>query len=307
METQKLPQSLEKALSRLTANKAHSSGSVAQCAISLPCSACQDHKGIRLENDGVFIKASLCSCVTSCKICAGTCAKPESGGVIDCQKPSPVKIVGLLNDAKIPGRYVDASIKNFSNFTGSGKTVMAQIMRWIEHFVPGKSSGLLLTGSVGVGKTYVISAVAKELALRGISVRFADFYQLVNELRDAYSSDGKSTSPTKPLHDFEVLVIDELGKGRNTEWEVSIADSLISDRYNGNKSIIASTNYGLKEGNTDATQRTIDLWSTGPQNSNQMNAESFENLNKRLGPRIFSRLKEMTVFLELTGADFRRH
>jgi DNA replication protein DnaC len=233
--------------------------------------------------------------------------KPTDGAkVSSCKSPSPVRAVGAINDAKIPGRYLDADLKNFSNFSGTGRQVSAQLSRWIENFVPGKSSGILLTGSVGVGKTFILSAIAKKLALNGVSVRFADFFQLLNELRESYSGDGKNATTLKPLHEYDVLIIDELGKGRNSEWEVSIADSLISERYNGNKSIVASTNYSLREGAGDVAQKQIDIWSTGSSSANQMNTDQFESLVKRLGPRIYSRLKEMTVFLELSGDDFRR-
>lgn len=306
--SEKLPDSLEQALTRLTKGIPV----IKQrrvCGLTESCKICESHRGVMLESDGVYIHAVLCKCVTACQVCFGTCSKPspeEKGLVSDCVTPSPLKMVGTINEAKIPARYLDADLKKFSNFSGSGKQVIAQISRWIEKFTPGKSSGLLLTGTVGVGKTYILSAIAKQLALSGVSVRFADFFQLVNELRESYSTDKKEGSTLKPLHEYDVLIIDELGKGRNSEWEISIADTLISDRYNGNKCIIASTNYSLKDQTADVAQRQIDIWSTAQSNSNQMNTDTFETLVRRLGPRIYSRLKEMTVFLELSGDDFRR-
>jgi DNA replication protein DnaC len=306
-----LPSSLERAISRLARPHSPShSWTASPCGVKATCSKCSPaSKGVFLENDGVFIRASLCSCVAKCTLCHGICVTAsldDKRVMIPCTEPSPLKIVGLINDARIPGRYLDADLKKFSNFTGSGKQVISQIGRWIENFTPGKSSGLLLTGSVGVGKTYVLSAIAKALALRGISVRFSDFFQLVNELRESYSSDQKDPSVLRPLHEFDVLIIDELGKGRNSEWEISIADTLISERYNSTRCIIASTNYALTEGRAEAAQKQIDIWSTNTSQSNQMNTDQFETLIKRLGPRIYSRLKEMAVFLELTGSDFRK-
>ncbi|MCX6124365.1 MAG: ATP-binding protein [Proteobacteria bacterium] len=304
---QRLPKNLEAALLRLSKGEAAPRLQTKTCALNAPCKSCEGHRGVFLESDGVFIRAKACACVQSCQICCGTCVKPnELQGVAECKTPSPLIAVGAINDARIPGRYLDADLKKFSNFTGSGRQVIAQLLRWIDNFVPGKSSGLLLTGSVGVGKTYILSAIAKSLALNGVSVRFADFFQLVNELRESYAGDSKESSSLKPLHEYDVLIIDELGKGRNSEWEVSIADSLISDRYNGNKCVVASTNYALKDNAGEVAQRQIDMWSTASSSSNQMNTDQFESLVRRLGPRIYSRLKEMTVFLELSGDDFRR-
>jgi len=286
---------------------------LAVCGLSQECKRCATHPGVLLESDGVYIVAALCECIKGCRVCFGTCNKPSTGGaggVEACAKPSPLKIAGAINEAKIPARYLEADLKKFSNFSGSGKQVVQQICRWIDNFVPGKSSGLLLTGTVGVGKTYILSAIAKRLALKGFSVRFADFFQLLNEMRESYSNAGdrKELASLRPLHEYDVLIMDELGKGRNSEWEVSVADALISDRYNGNKCVIASTNYSLRDQPAESAQRQIDFWSSTAQSSaNQMNTDTFETLQKRLGPRIYSRLKEMTVFLELSGDDYRRH
>jgi DNA replication protein DnaC len=309
-----IPSSLEEALNRLAPSHRIQSAHAKLCALQSKCPQCLS-RGMALENDGVFIKATLCRCVMGCQVCAGTCLKPvtadKAGGFhqiqyAPCSSPSATMLVGLMNDAKIPGRYLEASLKEFSNFSGSGKTVIAQMARWIDNFKPGKSSGLVLSGSVGVGKTYLLAAIAKELVFKGYSVRFADFFQLLNELRDAYSSESAKDSSLRPLNDYDVLLIDELGKGRNSEWELSVADTLISERYNGNKCLIASTNYSLKDQQSSEGMGK-DFWGQSPTSQqNQMNTDAFESLQRRLGPRIYSRLKEMAVFLELTGNDFRR-
>ena len=300
---------LEEALNRMTKGRppqsAPTNGFV--CAMRKPCKECSEHRGVRLDSDGVHIRARICDCVKSCPLCLGACAVPVEGRFQSCIRPEPLRVVGLMNEARIPARYLEADLKKFSNFTGSGKLVVPKLQQWVEKFVPGRSSGILLTGSVGVGKTYILSGLAKSLALAGFSVRFTDFFQLLGELKEAYGNAQAAPVLLKPLQDVDVLVIDELGKGRNTEWELSIADSLISERYNGNKCIIASTNYSLKESPESAAQRQLDIYSGAGAASNQMNTDAFESLVRRLGPRIFSRLKEMTSFQELTGNDFRRH
>lgn len=302
-----LPHSLEKALNRLTKGGQSGQGNGFACAMEKKrCGKCTGHVGVLLESDGVYIRAKICDCVKQCSVCVGACAQPKSGKFVPCVEPEPRRIVGLVNEARIPARYLEVDLARFANFSGSGKQVIAQIQRWTDNFTPGKSSGLLLSGSVGVGKTYILCALAKHLALKGFSVRFTDFFQLLNELREAYSVEKGDPVLLKPLHEVDVLIIDELGKGRNTEWEISIADNLISDRYNGNKCIIASTNYSLKDSPADQAQRQLDIWNGGNASGNQMNTDAFETLTRRLGPRIFSRLKEMTVFQELTGDDFRR-
>lgn len=283
-----------------------------ECGVDLACKLCSSEaKGVIFEAKGVFVHARLCSCVASCSLCSGSCAIPDlstTKSIKACKEVTPIKKIAMINDAKIPARYIDACLEKFKNFSGTGKQVIGQVTRWADHFKAGKSSGLVLSGHVGVGKTFLMCAIAKHLALRGISVRFSDFFQLINELKESFHGDNRDPSLLRPLHEFDVLIIDELGKGRGSEWEVSVADTLISERYSSSRAIVASTNYSLKETKFEPVQASIDIWSnaSASTNSNQMNTEQFEGLSKRLGPRIFSRLKEMAVFLELTGDDYRR-
>ena len=315
--TAHLEQSIKDRLSRL-GKKSASSTSATACALSVNgCSNCAGHKGVQLLSDAPTLAAKICDCVRNCKLCGGSCLKPSSEGksteplpenlqtVAPCASPSPRKIVGLINEARIPSRYLEADLSRFDGFNPSERTQKTTIANWLKGLKPGQSSGLLLSGPVGIGKSWLLAAMAKHLALQGFSVRYADFFQLVHELREAYASDQADKSSLRPLQNVDVLIIDELGKGRNTEWELSVADSLISDRYNGNKCIIAATNYPLRGSSVDHQQKQIDyLRAEGV--TNQMNAVTFEPLAQRIGSRMFSRLSENCICMEVSGTDRRR-
>ena len=90
-----------------------------------------------------------------------------------------------------------------------------------------------------------------------------------------------------PLVETEVLVIDELGKGRSNEWELNILDQLISKRYNASKKTVITTNYVSSD-----IARGI--------------GEEKEILEERVGERIASRLYEMCEFMHLEGKDYRK-
>ena len=87
-----------------------------------------------------------------------------------------------------------------------------------------------------------------------------------------------------PLIETEVLVIDELGKGRSSDWELNILDQLISKRYNASKITLITTNYVSKE----------------------YMKEDQETLEARVGDRIASRLHEMCEFIYIEGQDHRK-
>ena len=156
----------------------------------------------------------------------------------------------------------------------------------MREFNPKEPPGIILGGPVGVGKTYLLAAIAKNFAARGMTVRFVDFFQLLNEIKGAYADSKSDANILKPLINVDVLFIDELGKGRSSDWEMSIIDQLVMGRYNQNKIIVASTNYGLKPAkHIPLSQKDLSQESFG-----SFNLDRFESLETRIGERIYSRL-----------------
>ena len=98
-----------------------------------------------------------------------------------------------------------------------------------------------------------------------------------------------------PLVQVEVLGIDELGKGRNTQFEGTVLDELVSRRYNAERTIVATTNYAP---DPSAGVRTPNL-------ANVANRDARPALVDRVGDRVFSRLQEMCDFTPVHGPDYR--
>ena len=95
-------------------------------------------------------------------------------------------------------------------------------------------------------------------------------------------------------------MIDELGKGRNTPWEQNILDVIISQRYNDQKTTIFTTNFTQSRSTTLAEPvRGKDIL------PGENDRETRDTLYDRVGPRIYSRLKEMCDFIDLLGPDRR--
>ncbi len=267
---------------------------------------CCGGKGYQIHvDDGIFAKATTCSCVKECPGCFGSGRKIAGNKAEECRTPNPGTVSNLINSAYIPSRYGEATITGFENFTGNAKNLINEINRWKSRFKPVGGAGRIIEGPVGVGKTYILSALAKEFAEKGLSVRFTDFFQLLAELRAGYSEGKSDVTTLAPLLEVDVLVIDELGKGRNNDFELTILDQLVCGRYNQNKTIIASTNYKL-QGRPVAHSYNIELDRHLTNSPAEFASDRFENLEQRIGPRIFSRLREMTIFMELSGGDYRR-
>lgn len=266
---------------------------------SRPC--CQG-RGYVIAVEGPLLAAKVCDCVRECPGCAGRARVMVGNDSKPCREPSPNVVVNLLNAAHIPARYAMASLDRFQNFTGNARDLLPQLGRWLERFRAVGDRGIVIEGPIGVGKTYILAAMAKELASRGLSVRFIDFFQLQNELKAGFSVGKADSAQLAPLIGVDVLFIDELGKGRNTEYEMTVLDQLVCGRYNQNKAIVATTNYQLGR-RAYAINPDLDK---NPNSSGNFTSDQFASLEQRIGARIFSRLKEMTTFVELTGRDWRR-
>lgn len=270
------------------------------CALEQKKSCC-DGVGYRLKSIGSLTHAELCSCVSECPSCFGQNRYLVDGKSKVCRTPAPSRIVNFINSACLPARYSAARLDSFTNFTGNGREVVSRLSQWMREFDPEKPRGLLLGGPVGVGKTYLLVAIAKNFAGKGISVRFIDFFQLLLELKAGYAQDKNDANLLNELIEVDILFIDELGKGRNSDWELSILDQLVMGRYNRNKIIVASTNYDLKPSSRVNFSTNLDERKPG-----SFELDRFESLEQRIGPRIYSRLIETSDFVELTGDDFRR-
>ena len=90
------------------------------------------------------------------------------------------------------------------------------------------------------------------------------------------------------------LVLDDLGKGQGTAWELTVVDQLITRRYNAGRIILATSNF-LPEADLDAR----------PANEKKRTRHE-ESLEERISARLVSRLRQNCELLVLNGVgDYR--
>lgn len=202
--------------------------------------------------------------------------------------------------ARIPRRYELCILDSFTIFPGTDSSLQ-QALYTARKFVQGypvetDGKGLLITGSIGVGKTHL--AVGILLALveeRGAQALFCDYRELLKQIQHSYNPQVNSTEldVLKPVFDAEVLVLDELGAQKPTDWVWDTVALILNTRYNDKRTTIITTNYP-------------DQPPAGTALSNTQRAVREETLGDRIGERMRSRLAEMCVRIEMVGADFRQ-
>jgi DNA replication protein DnaC len=154
---------------------------------------------------------------------------------------------------------------------------------------PLDSRGLILVGSIGTGKTHLaVGALKTVIAERGAQGLFCDYRELLRLIQNSYNPEVFATELEilNPVMNAEVLLLDDLGAIRSTEWVWDTVSLVLNSRYNSVRTTIITTNYpalppgagGLRE----------------------------ETLGDRIGERMRSRLAEMCREVEMRGQDFRQ-
>jgi DNA replication protein DnaC len=206
----------------------------------------------------------------------------------------------MLNRAHIPKRYEHCSLDSYeSGFRGADRTLAAAHLRarkFVDSYpVETAGTGLLLTGSIGVGKTHLAVGILQALvAERGATGLFYDYRDLLKQVQNSYNPKVAATEQEilRPVFEAEVLVLDELGAAKPSEWVWDTVAHILNTRYNDRRTTIITTNYA----------------NAGPLGTESGPRASMreETLGDRIGERMRSRLQEMCVVVEMQGEDFRQ-
>ena len=150
---------------------------------------------------------------------------------------------------------------------------------------------ITITGASGLVGLNIISAINyynNYLAKKRIEINALTFTKPDGIIKDIYVKNESEKQYVDKLCKFDVLVIDDLGATRMSEWETSVLDTLIANRYNSKKHTIFSSNLAFLDSNLYKVTSKDQV------------------LDYKIGERNISRIFEMCSVLEMKGKDYRK-
>ena len=272
------------------------------------CKQCRGFHYVLTNTEG-HVYAELCACFT-CPECGGrghVYIEDKTGisSLRECSCAGLVNRLKKLNEAGIPGKFTGAQFETYIPMDSSQKLALRISRDFVEDY-GSSAQGLLFMGKPGLGKTHLAVSVIKMLILeKGEDCKFVDFFQLLSDIRFGYSQDLSEQAIINPYVAAPILVIDELAKGRNTEWELTMLDQIISSRYNAaDKITLLTTNFSDQAPATKKKGKGDTHVEIGSGNGRKPFAGE-ETLQDKVGERIYSRLVEMCRLVKLKGDDYR--
>jgi DNA replication protein DnaC len=190
----------------------------------------------------------------------------------------------LMAEARIPQRYARCELATFEHDMDSQREAYRRATAFVEAF-PVVDKGLLLYGPNGVGKTHLAVGILKAaVRTKGARGYFFETRELLKLVRDTYNRSVEETEMDvlAPVLKADLLVLDDLGAERSSEWVQETLGLVVNTRYNERRATIFTSNLVDSPDNTDPRSFIF-----------------------QLGARTRSRLAEMCDWVEMQGVDVR--
>ena len=205
----------------------------------------------------------------------------------DCQRTEREQQEALINQQKHldlvrrlkADGFSDPAMLNWTFENDNGRSLqMHHAHRYVEQWqtMRAENLGLLFWGGVGTGKSFLAGCIANALMEQEVPVRMTNFARILNELNGSFS--GRNDIVDR-LCRYLLLIIDDFGMERGTEYALEQIYNIVDSRYRSQKPLIVTTNLTL-----DEIRRPQDT----------------------AHARIYDRLLEMCVPISCIGVSFRK-
>ena len=214
------------------------------------------------------------------------------------------RVERITGESGMGERFLQRTFDSYKTNSTTNRKIYAVCLQYAQDFneqlprhgqqLPGRN-GFIISGDKGTGKTHIAAAIANYLLNKGTAVIFMTERTLLGKIREAYSksrnygNDGQSESEIRRIYEtVPLLVIDDLGKEKATEWTLATLYAIIDGRYDRAMPTIITTNYDTHNLIKRITPQDGDY-----------------ELNLVTAEAIVDRLIEMSESIAVTGKSWR--
>lgn len=205
------------------------------------CGKCHGKKQTRLPaSEFTGGREVIVHCICQCQVDANERRKEEED-----HKRAMERIERLRSASLIDDKLRNVRLCTFQKDADNQK-VYALAERYVEKFdeMYQKRQGVLFWGTVGTGKSYTAACIANELLERNIPVIMTSFVKILQNIQ---GNPEEEKVFMNRLNDARLLIIDDLGTERNTDYALEKVFNIIDSRYRAGKPLILTTNMTVKE------------------------------------------------------------
>lgn len=226
-----MEQMFDKLTDSISANVPHSDSEYMGEDGLLHCSVC--HKAVQFRAEFAGIK-KIVRCICDCK-------RKELEEYENRKKQEEIERM-----RRICFEEANMANWNFANDDRQNARISDAMQRYVENFPEFRreGKGLLLYGTVGTGKSYHAACIANALIDRGYSCLMTNFARLTNKIQGMF--EGKQEY-IDSLNKYSLLIIDDLGVERKTEYMAEQVYNIIDARYRSGLPFIITTNLTWEE------------------------------------------------------------
>lgn len=169
------------------------------------------------------------------------------------------EIEKLFSISNLGERFSKSTFESFLDRNGS-ETAYKVAVKYVKTFKEWNGESLLLWGEPGNGKTHLAAAIVNELSKKGYIVVFQSVPELLQRIRSTFNSENKEneTQIMRALLECDLLILDDIGAEKTTEWVEEKLFNIIDGRYRKELPTLYTSNLEPKELKNQVGKRSYD-------------------------------------------------
>lgn len=169
------------------------------------------------------------------------------------------EIEKLFSISNLGERFSKSTFESFLDRNGS-ETAHKIAMKYVKTYKEWNGESLMVWGEPGNGKTHLAAAIASELSKKGYIVVFQSVPELLQRIRSTFNNENKEneTQIMRALLECDLLILDDIGAEKTTEWVEEKLFNIIDGRYRKELPTLYTSNLQPKEIQNQVGKRSYD-------------------------------------------------